>query len=154
MILKFKTVYEGDRGDLVWLNFSPQSGHEQAGRRPAICPSPKEYNSKTGLGIFCPITSKVKGYPFEVLLPKELPIRGVILADQIRSLDWKARNAEFISKAPKRGFGRSFKFTPSASFYLKFHNHFRSFPPKPLKPHWLFQKPFLYPIKGGLYFLH
>jgi len=93
--------YIPDRGDLVWLSFSPQSGHEQAGRRPAICLSPKEYNAKTSLGIFCPITSKVKGYPFEVLLPEELPIRGVILADQIRSLDWKARNAEFISKSPK-----------------------------------------------------
>ncbi|RTZ60550.1 MAG: endoribonuclease MazF [Gammaproteobacteria bacterium] len=93
--------YIPDRGDLVWLSFSPQSGHEQAGRRPAICLSPKEYSAKTSLGIFCPITSKVKGYPFEVLLPEELPIRGVILADQIRSLDWKARNAEFISKSPK-----------------------------------------------------
>ena len=92
--------YIPDRGDLVWLSFSPQSGHEQAGRRPAICLSPKEYNSKTSLGIFCPITSKVKGYPFEVKLPKDLPIEGVILADQIRSLDWKARKAEFIAKVP------------------------------------------------------
>ena len=91
-----------DRGDLVWLNFSPQSGHEQAGGRPAICLSPKEYNSKTGLGIFCPITSKIKGYPFEVKLPEGLPIKGVILADQIRNLDWKARNAEFIAKAPEK----------------------------------------------------
>ena len=93
--------YIPDRGDLVWLNFSPQSGHEQAGRRPAICLSPKEYNGKTGLAIFCPITSKIKGYPFEVKLPEGLPIKGVILADQIRSLDWRARKAEFIAKAPK-----------------------------------------------------
>ncbi len=91
-----------DKGDLVWLNFSPQSGHEQAGRRPAICLSSKEYNSKTGLGIFCPITSKIKGYPFEVKLPEGLPIKGVILADQIRNLDWKARNAEFIARAPEK----------------------------------------------------
>ena len=90
-----------DRGDLVWLSFSPQSGHEQAGRRPAICLSPKEYNAKTSLGIFCPITSKVKGYPFEVKLPNNLPVKGVILADQLRSLDWKSRHAEFIAKAPK-----------------------------------------------------
>jgi len=93
--------YIPDRGDLVWLNFSPQSGHEQAGRRPAICLSPKEYNGKTGLAIFCPITSKIKGYPFEVKLPEGLPIKGVILADQIRSLDWRARKAKFIAKAPK-----------------------------------------------------
>jgi mRNA interferase MazF len=92
--------YVPDRGDLVWLIFSPQSGHEQAGRRPAICLSPKEYNAKTSLGIFCPITSKIKNYPFEVKLPDGLPIKGVILADQVRNLDWKARNAEFIAKAP------------------------------------------------------
>ena len=85
---------------LVWLSFSPQSGYEQARRRPAICLSAKEYNAKTSLGIFFPITSKVKGYPFEVKLPKGLPIEGVILADQIRSLDWKARKAEFIAKVP------------------------------------------------------
>jgi len=94
--------YVPDRGDLVWLSFSPQSGHEQAGRRPAICLSPKKYNAKTSLGIFCPITTREKGYPFEVKLPEGLPIRGVILADQVRSLDWKAREAEFIVKAPKK----------------------------------------------------
>ena len=93
--------YVPERGDLVWLSFSPQSGHEQAGRRPAICLSPKEYNAKTGLAVFCPITSKMKGYPFEVKLPKGLPIKGVILADQIRNLDWEARRAEFITKAPR-----------------------------------------------------
>ena len=94
--------YIPDKGDLVWLNFSPQKGHEQAGRRPAICLSPKIYNSKTGLAIFCPITSKIKGYPLEVKLPDNLPIAGVILADQIRSLDWRARKAEFITKAPSK----------------------------------------------------
>ena len=89
------------RGDILWLQFSPQIGHEQAGRRPAICLSPKEYNEKTGLGIFCPITSKQKGYPFEVPLPDNFSIKGVILADQIRNLDWKKRNASFIIKAPQ-----------------------------------------------------
>ena len=93
--------YIPDRGDLIWFNFSPQSGHEQTGRRPAICLSPRDYNAKTGLGIFCPITSKEKGYPFEVKIPEGLPVKGVILADQVRNLDWKARQAEFIAKAPQ-----------------------------------------------------
>ena len=89
--------YVPERGDIVWLNFNPQSGHEQGGKRPAIVISPKEYNEKTGLGIFCPITSKVKNYPFEVKIenPK---ITGVILSDQIKSLDWKTRRIEFIFK--------------------------------------------------------
>jgi mRNA interferase MazF len=83
------------RGDLVWLSFDPQAGHEQAGRRPAFVLSPEPYNRKTGLFLACPVTSKVKGYPFEVPLPAGLEIGGVILADQIKSLDWKARRAEF-----------------------------------------------------------
>ena len=77
---------------------APQAGHEQAGKRPAICLSPKLYNEKTNLGLFCPITSKQKGYPFEVLLPANCPIRGVILADQIRNLDWNVRKASFIAR--------------------------------------------------------
>ena len=84
------------RGDLVWLSFDPQAGHEQAGHRPAFVLSPESYNRKTGLLLACPITSKVKGYPFEVALPPGLPVGGVILADQIKSLDWKVRKAEFI----------------------------------------------------------
>jgi len=88
------------RGDLVWLSFDPQAGHEQAGHRPAFVLSPESYNRKTGLLLACPITSKVKGYPFEVALPPGLPVGGVILADQIKSLDWKVRKAEFIVRTP------------------------------------------------------
>ncbi len=87
-----------ERGDLVWLTFSPQTGHEQAGRRPAVVLSPATYNGKVGLALFCPITSQVKGYPFEVALPEGLSISGVILADQVKSLDWRAREAEKIAK--------------------------------------------------------
>jgi mRNA interferase MazF len=83
-------------GDLIWLRFSPQAGHEQAGRRPALVLSPAEYNRRTGLVLCCPITSKIKGYPFEVLLPAGLAVEGAILADQIRNLDWKARSAKLI----------------------------------------------------------
>ena len=85
----------------MWLDFNPQSGHEQKGRRPAIVISPQIYNSKTGLALFCPITNQIKGYPFEVILPENLPVSGVIISDQIKSLDWKVRNAEFIAKAPE-----------------------------------------------------
>lgn len=94
-------VYVPSRGDIVWLTFNPQAGSEQAGRRPAIVISPANYNSKVGLAIFCPITSKVKGYPFEVILPQDTPVTGVILADQVKSLDWKTRKAEFACKAPQ-----------------------------------------------------
>ncbi|MFH1853450.1 MAG: endoribonuclease MazF [Candidatus Neomarinimicrobiota bacterium] len=93
--------YIPDRGDIVWLNFTPQSGHEQMGNRPAIVLSPKQYNSKTGLAIFCPITSNKKGYPFEVVIPEKLKISGVILSDQIKSLDWKARTAQFVDRVPE-----------------------------------------------------
>ncbi len=89
--------YVPRRGDVVWLSFDPQAGHEQAGRRPAFVVSPETYNRKTGLFLACPITSKVKGYPFEVALPNDLVVSGVILADQIKSLDWKARKAEFAT---------------------------------------------------------
>lgn len=89
-----------DRGDIIWLSFSPQTGREQAGTRPALVLSPKSYNKKVGLGIFCPITSKEKGYPFEVVLPDHLSTKGVVLTDQIRSLDWRNRNAKFIEKCP------------------------------------------------------
>jgi mRNA interferase MazF len=88
------------RGDIVWLTFNPQAGHEQAGRRPAVVLSPLSYNAKVGLALLCPITSAVKGYPFEVSLPHGLPISGVILADQVKSLDWQARAVEFICALP------------------------------------------------------
>ena len=88
--------YVPRRGDIVWLTFNPQAGHEQAGRRPAVVLSPLSYNAKVGLALLCPITSAVKGYPFEVNLPHGLPISGVILANQVKSLDWQARAVEFI----------------------------------------------------------
>ena len=89
-----------ERGDLIWLDCTPQSGREQAGRRPALVLSPSAYNAKVGLALICPITSKVKGYPFEVLLPAGGPMEGVVLADQLRSLDWRSRQAEVLGKAP------------------------------------------------------
>jgi mRNA interferase MazF len=89
-----------DRGDAVWITFSPQSGHEQAGRRPAVVLSPAAYNKKVGLALLCPITSQVKGYPFEALLPAGLKVQGAVLSDHIRSLDWQARKAAFICKLP------------------------------------------------------
>lgn len=95
-----KQKYIPVRGDILWLEFSPKMGHEQVGRRPALCISPLKYNKKVGLAIFCPITSKIKGYPFEVKLPDELNINGVVLADQIKNLDWKRRKADFICKLP------------------------------------------------------
>lgn len=91
-------VYVPRKGDAVWLNFNPQSGHEQAGRRPAIVVSPSSYNRKVGLALFCPITNQAKGYPFEVAIPKNAKVSGVVLSDQIKSLDWQARNVEFIAK--------------------------------------------------------
>ena len=81
------------RGDVVWLEFNPQAGHEQAGRRPALVISPAAYNRRSGLALFCPITTKVKGHPYEVVLPEGLPVKGAILSDQVKSLDWRARNA-------------------------------------------------------------
>lgn len=92
--------YVPRRGDVVWLTFNPQAGHEQAGRRPAVVLSPLSYNAKVGLALLCPITSAVKGYPFEVPIPNGLPASGVILADQVKSLDWRARDAEFICALP------------------------------------------------------
>ncbi len=90
--------YNPNRGDIVWLNFTPQAGHEQAGRRPALILSPQSYNSKVGLAILCPITSKKKGYPFEVQIPDGLSVSGVVLSDQAKSMDWRVRNAEFTCK--------------------------------------------------------
>jgi len=92
--------YVPQRGDVVWLTFNPQAGHEQAGRRPAVVLSPTAYNQKVGLAIFCPITNQIKGYPFEVLVPAGLAITGAILADQVKSLDWRARQAELIDTLP------------------------------------------------------
>ncbi len=93
--------YIPDRGDLVWIDFNPQAGHEQAGRRPAVVISPKPYNKKVGLAILCPVTSKIKGYPFEVSIPSGFDITGVILSDQVKNMDWKVRQLSFIGKLPK-----------------------------------------------------
>ena len=93
-------AYVPQRGDVIWITLDPQAGHEQAGRRPAVVLSPGAYNGKAGLAILCPITSQVKGYPFEVRIPGGLPVRGVVLADQVKSLDWKARQAERMCTLP------------------------------------------------------
>lgn len=92
-------AYVPNRGDVVWISLHPQMGREQAGRRPALVLSPASYNAKVGLAIFCPITSRVKGYPFEVAI-RGIEVRGVVLADQIRSLDWRARQVAFLERAP------------------------------------------------------
>lgn len=92
--------YIPDRGDVVWLSFDPQAGHEQAGRRPALILSPAKYNEASGLALVVPITSHAKGYPFEVRLPAGLRVSGVMLADHLKSVDWRARNAERIGKLP------------------------------------------------------
>ena len=93
--------YVPDPGDVVWLDFEPHVGHEQAGRRPALVISPREYNDKAGLALLCPITSQAKGYPFEVALPLGFDVVGVVLVDQLKSLDWRARKAKLISRAPR-----------------------------------------------------
>lgn len=90
--------YIPGRGDLVWIDFDPQAGHEQAGRRPAVVISPFAYNGKLSLALLCPVTSKVKGQPFEVPIPPGGRVTGVVLADQVKSLDWRARRAVFIEK--------------------------------------------------------
>ena len=88
------------RGDIVWLMFSPHAGHEQAGHRPALILSPELYNKRVGLALVCPVTTQVKGYPFEVPIPKGLEVSGVVLVDQVKSLDWKARRARFCCAVP------------------------------------------------------
>jgi mRNA interferase MazF len=93
--------YVPARGDLVWLQFDPRAGHEQGGRRPALVVSPQTYNSRVGLALCCPVTSRVKGYPFEVALSGSSKVSGVVLADQLKSLDWSARQAERIDTASR-----------------------------------------------------
>lgn len=89
-----------ERGDLIWLTMTPQAGHEQSGRRPSLVLSPGEYNRRVGLALVCPVTSQVKGYPFEVAIPPGVSLTGVVLADQVRSFDWRARGAERIDRLP------------------------------------------------------
>ena len=93
-------AYVPSRGDLIWLQFNPRAGHEQASQRPAVVISPSSYNRRVGLALCCPVTSQVKGYPFEVLLPSGLGVEGAILSDQIKSLDWRARKARRIGNLP------------------------------------------------------
>jgi mRNA interferase MazF len=93
-------AYVPARGDLIWLQFNPQAGHEQVGHRPAVVISPSSYNRRVGLALCCPVTSQVKGYPFEVLLPQGLGLEGAILSDQIKSLDWRVRKARRIGHLP------------------------------------------------------
>lgn len=93
--------YVPERGDVAWLSFAPQAGHEQAGHRPALVLSPAAYNKKVGLAIFCPITTQVKGYPFEVPVPPGYKAEGVVLADQVRTMDWRARGARLCCRLPQ-----------------------------------------------------
>ena len=90
--------YIPERGDVIWLNFTPQAGREQADHRPALVISPKEYNRKTGLAIMCPMTTQVKGYPFEVAITSG-SVQGVVLSDHLKNLDWRERNATYKGKA-------------------------------------------------------
>ena len=86
---------------MVWISFNPQAGHEQAGHRPALVLSPEPYNRKVGLALLCPITNQVKGYPFEVSVPAGLKVAGVVLSDQVKSMDWKARGASLLCSLPE-----------------------------------------------------
>jgi mRNA interferase MazF len=95
-----KTTFVPDTGDFVWLTFDPQGGREQAGRRPGLVLSPKIYNAKAGLVLACPVTNQVKGYPFEVAIPVGSGPNGVILADHLKSVDWKARRAALLGRCP------------------------------------------------------
>ena len=95
-----RNAFVPDRGDAVWINLDPQAGREQSGRRPALVLSPKAYNAKVGLAIFCPITRHTKQYPFEVPIPVGSPVNGVVLSDQVKSLDWRAREAQLLARLP------------------------------------------------------
>ncbi len=92
--------YIPDRGDIVWTDFDPQKGHEQAGKRPALVLSRQLFNGASGLAICCPITSREKGYPFEVSLPAGFDVHGVVLVDHLKSIDWQVRNVRYIAKVP------------------------------------------------------
>ena len=92
--------YVPERGDAIWICMDPQAGHEQTGRRPAVVLSPALYNDRVGRALLCPITNQVKGYPFEVKLPSGLGVTGVVLADQVKSVDWRARKATLLGPLP------------------------------------------------------
>jgi mRNA interferase MazF len=93
-------AYIPARGDIAWLDFSPHAGHEQAGRRPALVLTAQKYNALSHLAVFCPISSKLKGYPFEVQLPSEMHTQGAVIADQVHSFDWTERRAEYKETVP------------------------------------------------------
>ena len=93
-------AYCPKRGDVVWISFNPQAGHEQAGHRPALVLSPQSYNLKVGSALLCPITNQIKGYPFEVSVPSGAKASGDVLSDQLKSMDWKARGASFLCSLP------------------------------------------------------
>ena len=95
------TRFVPNRGDVIWVSFDPQAGHEQAGRRPALVLSPAAYNGKLGLALVCPITSRIKNFPFEVELPPGLAVSGVVLADQLKNLDWRERKASLLCRVPE-----------------------------------------------------
>ena len=99
--MRRKPSYVPERGDVVWITLDPQAGHEQAGRRPALVLSPSAYNGRVGLALLCPITNQSKGYPFEVSIPDGSVVTGVVGADQIKSLDWRARKATLIGAVPE-----------------------------------------------------
>jgi mRNA interferase MazF len=94
------TRFVPSRGDVIWVSFDPQAGHEQAGRRPALVLSPATYNGKVGLALVCPITSRIKNFPFEVELPAGLAVSGAVLSDQVKNLDWRDRKASFLCRVP------------------------------------------------------
>jgi mRNA interferase MazF len=98
--VKTKSAYLPGRGDVVWITLDPQADHEQRRRRPALILSPAAYNGKVGLALLCPITNQAKGYPFEVALPEGLPVTGVVLSDQVKSLDWQARDCTRLCAIP------------------------------------------------------
>jgi len=98
--VKAPDTYIPERGDVVWITLNPQAGHEQAGRRPAVVLSPASYNGRVGLALLCPIATQVKGYPFEVPLLPDGAVTGVILSDQVKSLNWRVRDASFIRALP------------------------------------------------------
>lgn len=99
--MRRKSAYVPERGDAVWITLDPQAGHEQAGRRPALVLSPSAYNGRVGLALLCPITNQAKGYPFEVPLPEGFAVTGVVGADQVKSLDWRARKVSRIDTVPE-----------------------------------------------------
>jgi mRNA interferase MazF len=93
--------YVPERGDVAWISFDPKTGHEQAGRRPAVVLSPGSYNRKVGMALVCPVTSQGKGYGFEVPIPEGLAVSGVVLADHVRNIDWRARKITFVCTLPE-----------------------------------------------------